>query len=67
MTKKQQAIVDAIRDYLAQHKYSPTIREVCKLVGLSSSGNIHRHLNLLKEKGVLTWEETKPRTLKILQ
>ena len=46
-------IVDFIRDFIAGHGYSPTVREVAEAVGLSSSGAYH-HLESLRDEGVLT-------------
>ena len=58
---RQQAILNFIRDY--PHHYSPTIREICTGVGLSSSSSIHSHLIKLEEQGYLVRRPNCPRCI----
>ena len=53
-----QRILRYISDYDGQHGFSPTIREICAGIGICSSSTVHRHVNKLKEQGILI--ETKP-------
>lgn len=53
-----QRILRYIADYNDQHGFSPTIREICAGIGICSASTVHRHVNRLKEQGVLI--ETKP-------
>ncbi|WP_245796528.1 hypothetical protein [Domibacillus antri] len=39
---------------------------MCERLNLASSSTVKGHLDLLKKKGYLTWEEGKPRTLRML-
>ena len=53
LTKKQQQILDAIL-FLIRQGGPPTVREVGKLVGLSSPATVSKHLKALKEAGLIT-------------
>ncbi len=53
-----QRILRYISEYDGQHGFSPTIREICTGIGICSASTVHRHVNRLKEKGILI--ETKP-------
>ncbi|RKP54933.1 transcriptional regulator [Cohnella endophytica] len=66
-TKKQLLIIDQIEKHIANHKYSPTVRELAAVVGMSSSSTMHAHLSSMLKKGLIEWEPTRPRTLKVLK
>ena len=53
-----QRILSYISDYDGKHGFSPTIREICAGIGICSASTVHRHVNKLKEQGILI--ETKP-------
>ena len=53
LTKKQQQILDAIL-FLIRKGGPPTVREVGNLVGLRSPATVSKHLNALKEAGLIT-------------
>ena len=53
LTKKQQQILDAIV-FLIRRGGPPTVREVGNLVGLRSPATVSKHLNALKESGLIT-------------
>ena len=46
-------------------RYPPTVREICKAVGLSSTSTVHGHINRLIKKGYLQKDPSKPRALEI--
>ena len=66
LTKRQEEILEALKKDIAQRGYPPTVREIGKKVGLSSSATIHMHLKKLEEKGYIKKEGSKNRTLEIL-
>lgn len=37
LTRKQQEVLTVIKKYIAEHGYSPSVREVCDLMNLSST------------------------------
>ncbi|MBU8908474.1 transcriptional regulator [Desertibacillus haloalkaliphilus] len=65
ITKRQNEILDVIKLFITTKKYPPTTREICELTGLKSSSTVHGHLERLKKEGIIDWEESKPRTLRI--
>lgn len=66
LTKRQQEIFDFIRDYAGRVGYPPTVREIGKAVGLTSSSTVHAHLANLERSGVLRRDPTKPRAIELL-
>ena len=64
---KQQQILQAIFEYVEEHKIAPTIRELGTIVGLSSSSTVHKYVNRLEEQGYITKHPTMPRTIQILK
>ncbi|MER5267020.1 transcriptional repressor LexA [Actinosynnema sp. NPDC002837] len=50
---RQQRILAAIRDWVVEHGYSPSTREIGDAVGLRSSSSVSKHLSALEEKGFL--------------
>jgi repressor LexA len=67
LTKRQQEIFDFIKRYSSQHGYPPTVRDIGKAVGLTSSSTVHAHLANLEKVGVLRRDPTKPRAMEILE
>ena len=53
LTKRQKEIFDFIRGYASKHGYPPTVREIGKAVGLTSSSTVHAHLANLEKIGLL--------------
>ena len=56
MTKKtptSERILNFVTNYTDEHGYAPTLREIANGVGLTSAGSVHRHIEILKSKGIL--------------
>lgn len=53
LSKKQSEALDAIRAFLAKHKYAPSYRDVMKAMGIKSPATAYAHVQQLKEKGYL--------------
>src|SRR6201990_105902 len=66
LTKRPQEIFDFIRRYSAKYGYRPTVREIGKAVGLTSSSTVHAHLANLEKIGLLKRDPTKPRAIELL-
>ena len=66
LTKRQQEIFDFIKTYSAKYGYPPTVRDIGKAVGLTSSSTVHAHLSNLEKLGLLRRDPTKPRALELL-
>ncbi len=57
--------MDYLKKHLKQKGYPPSVREIGKAVGLSSSSTVHSHLEALNKKGYIRKDPAKPRALKI--
>ena len=66
LTKRQQEIFDFIKRYSSQHGYPPTVRDIGKAVGLTSSSTVHAHLANLEKLGLLRRDPSKPRAIEML-
>ncbi len=53
LPERQQRILVAIRDWVVEHGYSPSTREIGEAVGLKSSSSVSRHLSALEDRGFL--------------
>ena len=67
LSRRQQDILDAIRDSVLTRGYPPSIRELCVTVDLSSSSTVHSHLRALEAKGYLRRTPSKPRSLQLVE
>ena len=66
LTKRQKEIFDYIKGYASKQGYPPTVREIGKAVGLTSSSTVHAHLANLEKIGLLRRDPTKPRAIEVL-
>jgi repressor LexA len=66
LTKRQQEIFDFIKRYGTEHGYPPTVRDIGKAIGLTSSSTVHAHLANLEKIGLLRRDPTKPRAIEVL-
>lgn len=61
-----QRVFDALVKYRAERGYSPSIRELCDLVGFSSPSSAWGYLKRLKAAGRIDYDERYPRTARPL-
>ena len=65
LSHKRLQILDCIINFSKENGFPPTVRELCKLVGLNSSSTVHRHLNKLEQSGYIKRHPTKPRAISV--
>lgn len=63
ITKRQQAVLDCISAFIDDHGYGPTVREICRELGLSSPSTVHVHLKALEDKGLINRDPLKSRSV----
>ena len=63
---RQREILEYLRDRTREHRYPPTVREIGRAVGLSSSSTVQNHLNVLVRKGFVRRDPTKSRTVEVV-
>lgn len=66
LTERQIQILNYIKSQQKLLGYPPSVREIGRAVGLSSSSTVHGHLAQLEEKGYIRRDPTKPRAIEIL-
>jgi repressor LexA len=66
LTARQQEIWNFLVEYVDQHGYPPTVREIGEQVGLASPSTVHAHLANLERAGLLKRDPTKPRALELI-
>jgi len=67
LTAKQQMILDFLKSEIKQNGYSPSVREICDAVNLSSTSTVHAHLETLERKGYIRRSPAKNRSTQILE
>jgi repressor LexA len=65
LTKRQAEILAFITDYISEHNYAPSYREIGQHFDLSSTATVAEHVETLKQKGYLSHEENLARSLQI--
>ena len=65
ISRKQQEILDYLKEEILSKGYPPTVREICEKVGLRSTSSVHSHLNTLERNGYIRRDPTKPRAIEI--
>lgn len=67
LNKREKAILKAIEKSVEAKGYAPSVREIGKEVGLSSTATVHGYLERLQDTGYIRKEDNKGRTLKLLK
>jgi repressor LexA len=65
LTKRQRQILDYITDFLNEHGYAPSLREIGEHFNLSSPATIHAHIENLKNKGFLKTSYNEARSIEL--
>jgi repressor LexA len=66
ISDKQTEILEYIKEEQLKKGYPPSVREICKAVGLKSTSSVHAHLASLEENGYIRRDPTKPRAIEII-
>ena len=66
LTDAQNELYEWIRGYMKDFKHSPSIRQMMQAMGLKSPAPIQSRLKHLQEKGYISWQEGKARTLQLV-
>src|SRR5215469_9940815 len=63
LTRRQREILDFIQGFIAQHGYSPSLEEIGTNFRLSSVATVHKHVQRLVEKKLLTKGRNRSRSI----
>ena len=66
LTNAQNELYEWIKNYLKEFQHSPSIRQMMVAMGLKSPAPIQSRLKHLQDKGYISWQEGKARTLQII-
>ncbi len=61
--KRQQQILDFIRQHIQSNGSAPTLRQIADAIGVSSLATVHEHLQALEEKGLIKRKAGKVRSI----
>ena len=66
LTNAQNELYKWIKNYMRDFKHSPSIRQMMQAMNLKAPAPIQSRLKHLQEKGFISWQEGKARTLQIV-
>ena len=66
LTQAQNELYRWIKDYMKNYQHCPSIRQMMQAMGLKSPAPIQSRLKHLQEKGYISWQEGKARTMQIV-
>ncbi len=66
ISKKQQEILDYLKNEILNRGFPPSVREICEAVNLKSTSSVHAHLESLEKNGYIRRDATKPRAIEII-
>ena len=66
LTDAQYELYGWIKDYMKNFQHSPSIRQMMQAMGLKSPAPIQSRLKHLQEKGYISWQEGKARTMQLV-
>jgi len=66
LTEAQNELYGWIKDYMKEFQHSPSIRQMMQAMKLKSPAPIQSRLKHLQEKGYISWQEGKARTMQLV-
>ena len=66
LTHPQNELYEWIKSYIREFQHSPSIRQMMNAMSLKSPAPIQSRLKHLQEKGYISWQEGKARTLQLV-
>tara|TARA_B100000085_G_scaffold269377_1_gene280738 strand:- start:1 stop:609 length:609 start_codon:yes stop_codon:yes gene_type:complete len=67
LTNAQEELFEWIKNYIRDFHHSPSIRQMMDGMGLKSPAPIQSRLKHLQEKGYISWQEGRARTLQLVE
>jgi repressor LexA len=65
LTKRQWQVYDFISRFITEHTYSPSYDEIKNGLRLSSLATVHKHISNLEDKGLLTRDYNRSRSIQL--
>ncbi len=67
LNKRERDILKFIQKEIITNGFAPSVREICKAVGLNSTATVQGYLKTLEERGYVKKENQKGRTIRLLK
>ena len=67
LSEAQNELYQWVRNYMKDFQHSPSIRQMMEAMGLKSPAPIQSRLKHLQQKGFISWQEGKARTLQVVE
>lgn len=64
--KRQKEILQFLKQYIQKNKFSPTLKEIAKAIGVNSMATVHEHLTALEKKGLITRQKGSVRGIELV-
>lgn len=65
LTEAQKRVFDRLSSFIKEKGYTPSFRELAKLLGLKSLNTVHFHLKELEEKGYIKYPRYRSRLIQL--
>ncbi|MBQ0092868.1 MAG: transcriptional repressor LexA [Clostridiales bacterium] len=65
LNDKEYQILQFIKQSIEKDGFAPTIRDICRAVGIHSTSTVHAYLHRLEEKGALRRDSNKSRAVRL--
>ena len=62
-TKRQMDVYNFIVAYITKNMYSPSVRDICKAIGISSTSTVWKHLEALKRWELIDYQPAQTRSI----
>ena len=59
-------VYDFIVKYITDNGYAPSVRDICRGVGLKSTATVYHYLEILVDKGLIEMKEKASRAIKVV-
>jgi repressor LexA len=67
LTEKQYEMLNVIKGYIMQHRYSPSLSDLRDILGKKSTSTIVAMLKILKRKNYIDYDAGKYRSIRIIE
>ena len=65
-TNSRRKIYDFLVEFITEHGYAPSVREICTGTGLNSTSTVYHHLSVLEDMGKIHMQENKTRAISLV-
>ena len=65
LSEKQQKVLDYLKVIIIEKGYAPSVRDICKDVGIKSTSTVHAYLKKLTQLGYIEMDNTISRSIRL--